>query len=196
MPRKPLSSNDIEKFRASYCETTYRIYKQEGYEAVTMRGVAKSMGCSSMTAYRYFDSKEDVFATLRAAMFHQLAQALEAVPNTMSPLSYLRGLGEAYVDYAQKDPDAYRLLYMVQTDQSGNYPEVAQAQKKTRDLLLNATHRAIESGDIHGNPVFVAHTLWASIHGLVSLDLVNQLTQGAEFNELFPAMMDSILRAD
>jgi hypothetical protein len=40
----------------------------------------------------------------------------------------------------------------------------------------------------------LAHTLWASIHGLVSLDLSLQLNQGANFEVLFAAMLDHILK--
>ncbi len=44
--------------------------------------------------------------------------------------------------------------------------------------------------------VLLAHTLWASIHGLVSLDLSLQLNQGASFEVLFAAMLDHILKDD
>ncbi len=69
MPRKPLTKVEIDSFRTSYCETAYALYQQEDYDAVTMRGIAKVMGCSPMMAYRYFDNKEAVFASLRAILF-------------------------------------------------------------------------------------------------------------------------------
>ncbi len=40
-----------------------------------MRGVAKVLGCSPMMAYRYFENKEDVFASLRANRFHRLDES-------------------------------------------------------------------------------------------------------------------------
>ena len=48
------------------------------------------MGCSPMMAYRYFENKEDVYAALRASLFHRLAQALEDVPQHWT-LAYLDG---------------------------------------------------------------------------------------------------------
>jgi len=194
MPRKPLTQIDIESFRTAYCETAYKLYQQEDYDAVTMRGIAKVMGCSPMMAYRYFENKEDVFASLRTIQFHRLAQALEAVPNTLPPLNYLKALGKAYADFAHEEPHAYRLLYVIYIHQVQAYPEMDRAQKRTQKLLFDATRRAVESGDIHGDPAMLAHAFWASIHGLVSLDLANQLTQGASFDELFPAMLDHIFK--
>lgn len=194
MPRKPLSEIDIESFRDSFCQAAYDLYVREDYDAVTMRGIAKVLGCSPMMAYRYFENKEEVFSTLRAIQFHTLAQTLEAVPTRLSPANYLRELGQAYADFAHESPHAYRLLYLIPIHQDKTYPKVVQAQERTQRVLFDATRRLVGSGEIQGEPVLLAHTLWASIHGLVSLDLANQLTQGASFDELFPAMLDCIIK--
>ena len=194
MPRKPLSQLDIDSFRETYCDAAYALYQREGYDAVTMRGIAKVMGCSPMLAYRYFANKEDVFAALRATLFHRLAQALEDVVAEGSALTYLHELGLAYARFAHEEPDAYRLLYMTHSHQSKAFPDTEDAQKRTGKVLIQATRRAVEAGDIEGDPSLLAHTLWASIHGLVSLDLAGQLTQGASFDELFPAMLRNLVR--
>ena len=196
MPRKPLSQDDIESTRDAYCEAAYELYLREDYEAVTMRGIAKLMGSSPMTAYRYFENKDEVFASLRARLFHRLAQSLENVPETLAPLAYLEALGAAYADFARKEPHAYRLLYVIHLHQARIYPEAERAQGRTRKVLFEATRRAVECGEIRGDPTLLAHTFWACIHGLVSLDLANQLTQGSSFDELFPAMLDGILKGN
>ena len=193
MPRKPLTKIEIENFRDTFCEAAYELYVQKDYDAVTMRGVAKVLGCSPMTAYRYFENKEDVFASLRAIWFHRLAQALEAVPVTTSSVEYMRELGNAYAGFAHETPQAYRLLYMIPVNPLKTYPEAAEAHDRTKKVLFDATRRLVTSGSIQGDPLLLAHTIWASVHGLVSLDLANQLNQGASFDELFPAMMDCII---
>ena len=194
MPRKPLTQSDIENFRESYCDAAYALYQQQGYDAVTMRGIAKVLGCSPMLAYRYFANKEEVFAALRASLFHRLAQALEDVVAEDSALEYLRALGAAYAGFAHDEPDGYRLLYMIHNHRSQAYPDTEDAQKRTRKVLIQATCKAVEAGDIEGDPTMLAHTLWASIHGLVSLDLAGQLTQGASFDELFPALLNGLVK--
>ncbi len=193
MPRKALSQTEIDHFRDEYCDAAYALYCREDYDAVTMRGVAKVMGCSPMMAYRYFDNKEEVFAALRARIFDRLAKNLEAVPVPAAPLHYLHVLAEAYARFAHEEPHAYRLLYVVHLHQLPQYTEAEIAQKRTRDILLRATRLAVESGDLLGDPTVLAHTYWACIHGLVSLDLSGQLTQGMSFEELMPAMMKSLL---
>jgi len=193
MPRKPLTQINIEKFRISFCKAAYELYMLKGYDAVTMRGTAKVVGCSAMMAYRYFEKKEDVFAALRTIHFDCLAETLEDVSDTLSILEYLRNLAKAYAAFAHENPHAYRLLYMTPIDQLKTYPEAVRAQQRTQNVLFDATHRAVKSGGIQGDPVLLAHTLWASIHGLVSLDLSKQLNQGLSFDTLFNAMLDHIL---
>ncbi|WP_373077648.1 TetR/AcrR family transcriptional regulator [Zhongshania sp.] len=194
MPRKPLTDIDIENFRKSYCEQAYALYQQEDYDAVTIRGIAKAMGCSPMMAYRYFENKEAVFALLRATLFHRLADALEAVPLTLPPLEYLTALVVAYAGFAHDEPHAYRLLYMIHVHQAQDYPETELAQKRTRKILFDATRKAIDVGDLQGDATLIAHSIWACVHGLVSLELANQLTQGAGFDQLFPVMLENILK--
>lgn len=193
MPRKKLTQEEITSFRSAYCEAAYKLYQQEDYGAVTMRGIAKVMGCSPMMAYRYFENKEDVFTSLRAIHFHLLADTLEGVSTSQSSLDYLKALGNAYANFAHDEPSSYRLLYVIDIHQIQDHPEMDRAQMRTQKLLLNATRRAVEVGDITGDPVFLAQLYWASVHGLVSLDLANQLTQGSSFDKLFPAMQDSLL---
>jgi AcrR family transcriptional regulator len=194
MPRKALTKTDIECFRDTFCKSAYDLYVSDGYHGVTMRGIAKDLGCSPMMAYRYFKNKEDVFASLRASLFHNLGTVLESVPAEPSSLNYLKELGKAYARFAHNSPHSYRLLYILPIPSPKSCSELEEAQERTKKVLFDATCRAVESGDIDGHPVLLAYTFWASIHGLVSLDLANQLTQGASFNELFPEMLNHLLQ--
>lgn len=191
MPRRPLAKSDISSFRGTFCENAYELYKQSGFDAVSMRGIARQMGCSPMMAYRYFENKEEVFATLRAMLFDRLADKLEAVTARDSALAYLEALGMAYAEFAHDEPFAYRLLYMTHIGQTGCHADTERAQKRTRKVLFVATKAVVAAGEIQEDPTILAHTFWASIHGLVSLDIAGQLTQGVEFGQLLPALLRS-----
>lgn len=195
MSRKSLTQTEIEKFREAYCKKAYELYKLNDYHAVSMRAIAKAMGCSSMMAYSYFENKEEVFASLRATLFSRLAEDLESVQVMPSPLEYLKALGNAYAGFATREPYAYRLLYMIHLHQGRIYPEVEKAQERTQKVLFKATLRALECGAVKGEPIMLAHALWALIHGLVSLNLSDQLNKGVTFDELFPSMLDHLLHS-
>ena len=193
MTRNALTPQEIQDFRKAYCDKAYELYKEQDYQAISMRGIAREMGCSPMTAYRYFENKDAVFACLRAILFHRLADTLEAVPQSPSPTKYLKSLGMAYVQFALQEPHAYRLLYLIQLHPDDHQAAVEEAQSRTRKVLFNATMAVIESGHLQGSPVTVAHAIWGLIHGLVSLELANNLNQGARLTDLFPEVIDNFL---
>jgi AcrR family transcriptional regulator len=56
-PRPPARS---EQTRALIVETALRLFRQNGYEATTMRAIAKEAGVSVGNAYYYFGSKEEL----------------------------------------------------------------------------------------------------------------------------------------
>ena len=70
-----LSSVEIEAFRERIREAAARLFASAGYAAVTMRAVAAEVGCSAMTPYRYFASKEHIFAVVRAEAFRRFRGA-------------------------------------------------------------------------------------------------------------------------
>jgi len=69
MPRAALSQSEVDEFRDALCETATRLFAEQGYQGVTMRALATSLGCSPMTPYRYFENKAEIFEAVRSAAF-------------------------------------------------------------------------------------------------------------------------------
>ena len=53
--------------RRDYIQKAHEIIQQEGIQAVSIRRIAKEMGCSSASLYRYFDNVSELlyYAELR-----------------------------------------------------------------------------------------------------------------------------------
>ena len=45
--------------RRDYIQKAHEIIQQEGIQAVSIRRIAKEMGCSSASLYRYFDNVQN-----------------------------------------------------------------------------------------------------------------------------------------
>jgi hypothetical protein len=54
--------------------------------------------------------------------------------------------------------------------------------------------RYIETGLLEGDARLLAHELWVSLHGLMTLHVANQLVHGYRCEELIGPMLDRILR--
>lgn len=106
--------------RKEYIEKTYEIIEKEGINAVTIRRIAKELGCSSASLYRYFSSREELlyFAELRVltGYINRLNEAQKHWKNVWD--TYV-GIWDCYAREAFSNPEAYNLLFF--TFDSGNF---------------------------------------------------------------------------
>jgi AcrR family transcriptional regulator len=172
MPRT-LSSDDVQQFREAMRRVAENAFATCGAQGVTMRELAKELGCSAMTPYRYFRDKDEILAMVRAAAFNRFAARLEAAARQSSGTDH-SGVGDAYVAFALDEPHAYRLMFDL-TQQDGAYPELAAASQRAWQLLGAHFERLVEAGILEGDPRLIGYAYWASLHGFTMLALANQL---------------------
>lgn len=145
----------------------------DGYDKITMRGLAERIEYSPTAIYVHFADKDALLTELSVCDFLAFTQKLAGgVPVDSTPLERLRFLGQAYIRFAAECPSQYRHLFMTERPLT---PE-AQANKPPEDayaLLLATVEAALAAGDLHPSwadrPHHVAQTLWSTMHGMVAL---------------------------
>lgn len=185
VPRQQLTRDEIEAFRRRAVATATGMFASRGYEAVSMRQLAAELGCSPMTPYRYFTSKQELFARVRTEAFGRFAdrqaRASEAAADARERL---RRLGQAYIDFALDEPEAYRIMFALEQAPTGPYPELEAEQRRGFSYLCDAVAELVAAGLLDGDPLTVAHLLWGQVHGLVSLHLAGKLIMGRSLPDL------------
>lgn len=186
MPRAALQPAGIAAFRRRAGDAATRLFAAHGYEAVTMRAVADALGVSAMTPYRYISGKDELIALVRAAAFRRFAEALErAIARVAEPEERLRVLKRAYLKFASTHADEYRIMFELRGgDDTARWPELAREAARSFGILLDAVRAAVSAGVIEGDPLTIAHLLWAGAHGLASLHLAGRLDQGRSLDRL------------
>ncbi len=180
MPRPALQPAEVDAFRKKAVEAAMHLFAEEGYAAVTMRGLGAALGVSAMTPYRYLSGKDELFALCRAEAFRRFGDRLEAaLAKPGNPIDRLRRLKQAYIGFALEQPDAYRIMFEVRE------PTASEPQAKRAFGCLHRTvAEAVEAGELDGDPLTLAHLFWASTHGLVSLHLAGRLVSGRRLEQL------------
>ena len=201
MPRE-LSASDIEDFRDKLCDAALEIFAEKGVEGLTLREVAARLGVSPMTPYRYFKDKDDILAAVRARAFNDFAQALEnAVTQGKGPIEKSRAAGEAYVDFAFHNAEAYRLMFQVrQEDKEAKDPNLQLALERARATMSYHVKRQIEANVLQGDPELIGYVFWAALHGLVTLELSGNFPKQYSFekvrSETFRALWQGFVRRE
>ncbi len=190
MPRE-LTEEEVGAFRADLCRVAVDLFVERGYAGVTIREIARRIGCSAMTPYRYFSNKAEIFDAVRSECFARFGEWVHAEmathPPDIDPIERMRSLGRSYVSFALAEPRAYRMMFEVERlDPSDAFNE---RDLDTWYLFRDATQAAVEAGAGHGDPEVVAHLYWAGLHGIVALHHANRLELGKSVEDLIePAL--------
>lgn len=175
---KALSDEDIRQFRENMRRVAETAFATRGAQGVTLRELAKELGCSAMTPYRYFRDKDEILAMVRAAAFRRFVAHLERAAQA----SGLRGeastgpaLFDAYVSFALDEPHAYRLMFDLSQPNGAAYPELAAASAQAWSVLTAHFEELVAAGRLEGDPRLIGYAYWSGLHGFAMLALANQL---------------------
>jgi AcrR family transcriptional regulator len=186
VPRIALSPDEIDAFRRRAAEAATRLFARDGYDAVTMRSLADALGVSAMTPYRYLAGKDELFALVRTEAYRRFADRLEdALARAgADPAIRLIRLKQSYVGFAVDEPDAYRIMFELRQPDPVGQSELAAQSRRAFGTLHRTVTEAVNGGVLEGDPLTLAHLLWANTHGLVSLHLAGKLTMGRTLEAL------------
>jgi len=170
-----------EAIRTSLLDAASRLLAAEGPAALTLRRIAADVGCSTTVLYRMFSGKAGLMEALYAEAFERFRRRLAAVPVRPDPLAYLSDLGRAYRANALADRNYYRLMFGEPVPGFQPSDEAVVRAAETFAILEDAVAACAAAGLLGGGePRHVAASLWAAIHGVVSLELAGHLADHAD----------------
>lgn len=171
---KVLSDADIEAFRDRLCAVAEEQFAAHGIDGVTLRDLATALGVSPMTPYRYFKDKDAILAAVRTRAFNRFAEAMEKAEANARKKGGGQP-GEAYIDFALKNPAAYRMIFDTNQPTAFDYPDLVEAMKRAKDTMTAGWKTLKESGRFKGDVELAGHVHWSVMHGAVMLELIGLL---------------------
>ena len=197
MGRPALATDELEAYRDRIVEVATRLFAERGYAGVTFRSLAEGLGCSPMTPYRYFRSKEEIFAAVRSTAYDRFAEVQEeAAAQGADPRERLGALGRAYIRFGVEEPDAYRLMFSLAQPNPGSYPGLRDAELRAWRPLREAIDAAVRSGLLAGEPDVLANVFWSGVHGLASLHVAGKLVHGSNVDQLVEPMLHTLFEGN
>jgi AcrR family transcriptional regulator len=166
-----------------------------GPAAVSLNGIAKTMGMSPGALYRYFDNRDDLLAELVVDAYNDLGEQLEKAAAAANRRTRVRDVARAYRAWALAVPNSYRLIFETTSGSGHNLaPErIVPASQRSMNVFLAALSDAQPEGDsfpLTGRlraqlqqwgaraqtdtppaVLYLALTFWSRLHGFISLEL-------------------------
>jgi AcrR family transcriptional regulator len=211
-----------QELTADIKEVALKQLAQDGPEAVTLRGIARELAISPAAIYSYFASLDDLYSTLIADGFNELAQQVEDAIALYSDRSHqdrmLAGL-LAYRLSAVEHPELFRLLYFSPIPGYEAPPDGPTLDANLRvsaaflALLVDAWQCGV-GPELFSGPYVDSHkfrdrfdleitsdqlrtsvSCWGQFHGLVCLEVGGHINaQWTDPAELYEASMRAMLR--
>lgn len=104
--------------RQDYIQKAHEIIREEGLQAVSIRRIARELGCSSACLYRYFDNLSELlyYAELRTLKGY-INSLNEAEKGWKTMWDIYVGIWDCYSREAFAHPEAYNLLFFTFTNE-------------------------------------------------------------------------------
>ena len=171
-----------------------------GSEHFSLREVARRTGVSAAAVYRHFESKDVLFAAIVGEGFRVFQVFLMRALGEATPLERLRAAGRHYLAFATAHPEHYTVIFMTRETTSRHAKDCGQYRESstTFQFLVDRVRECMAAKVLRtDDPVALAATIWAHVHGLVALRLTGHLRSVGDdeaFAKLFSASVDDLLR--
>jgi AcrR family transcriptional regulator len=175
-------------------EAASELLSKEGASALSVRRIAAAAGCSTMGLYSRFGGKDGVVDELYAEGFERLVEGMKGNVPTDDPVTDLRRAAVCYRESAMANATHYMVMFggavpgFVPSDENH---ELAHAAFTS---LVAKVARCTDAGLFVGSPDQIAELLWASIHGLVMLELVGVNPLESDPTERFDRALDVLFK--
>ncbi|MER6122775.1 TetR/AcrR family transcriptional regulator [Streptomyces sp. NPDC001795] len=138
----------------------------EGWDAVTTRRLAAEIEYSRPVLYSHFKGKDAIMAAVAVQGFDELAGELPAArASASSPREALAAVGRAYADFCEQRPALYDVMFTHAVDLLFATPETPAPLRAASDELRLAVVPLATDED----PGVLTETVWAGLHGLLTL---------------------------
>ncbi|HEX6750418.1 MAG TPA: TetR/AcrR family transcriptional regulator [Longimicrobium sp.] len=189
--------------RAATLDTTRTLLVSEGYENLSMRKIARQVGCSVSSIYEHFAGKDQLVHALIDEGFQRWYDIVAAAAEAPgAPLQRLELHCRRYVEFGLANPEFYEIMYLYHPRSLARFPrELFRRASRSMDVLARLVHDA--APDAFATPAEArihAHAVWAILHGVVSTILAGRLDtridQSAYVGTSIQFAVDSIRRLE
>jgi AcrR family transcriptional regulator len=149
--------------------TTDLLLETGNAKAVSIRSVAERVGVTPPSIYLHFADKDALLDAVCARYFEKLDEEMQqAAAGRTSTLEVLRAQGLAYVRFATKTPELYRIATMGEGNPGS---DVDMALNSSAFMHMRATVQALTDEGIFApnDPTTTALEMWSVAHGVASL---------------------------
>jgi AcrR family transcriptional regulator len=176
-------------------DAAMRLVEERGVDGFTMREVARRAGVSHNAPYHHFEDKAAVVAALAEEGYEMLlADEMASIDPAAPVLMQIRALGRAYVGFAAKHPDRFRLMNRPELRSSDAVTDVQAAGAASEAPLIDAIAHGQRTGVFaQGDAEALALAAWSMVHGLAMIAVDGPMRAQVRSPRQLRSMTDAVV---
>jgi AcrR family transcriptional regulator len=222
---RPTRKKQIQNLQEVIKETAWKQIAEFGAPALSLRAIARELKITAPAIYNYFADRDALVTALIIDAYKSFGdsqlEASDAIPASDVP-GRMRAIGIAYRTWAHTYPQRYQLIFGTPIPgYEAPLMEVLPSAARSLSALVSVVEQlrvagrlnvrsfpevkkeykvSFETwkkygGDVDMLSMSVAMVIWSRVHGIVSLEIANNLPPfGANGDELYLFELDSLAR--
>ena len=174
------------------------LFSEHGVHRVSTRQIAAAVGISQPSLYALFPTKQAIVDEVCEKAFLGLTARMRSVLTPGHGPEVMPDLARVYIDFGLSEPDAYRVAFMIEPphEATDDAPDPAlKAGLTSFAVCRGAIAQAYGAGLGEADIDLLAQSIWASLHGLVSLLIARPMFPWADKATLIDTHIRRLLAA-
>ena len=198
--RKKMDEEQREIIKSKILDSTKTIIESEGFDAVSIRKVAKLAGYTEGNIYNYFDDKDSLVIELVQQGFQRIMKATMA--QIEEGLSLEEQIIQRFIRYTKaaiEMPEYYKKMMLSENAKILEVTSVLNDKtkegKKGIDMLENMIKNGVDTGEfIDEDPALIAKIIWTANFGLTLRLIVEKKSDEKEIVKLVENQLKLIFK--
>ena len=174
-----------EEVRSAILQAAWHIVTAEGWQALSIRKIAEAIEYSVPVIYDHFENKEAILLELTKQGFRILNEELtKAKRRSTDPEKQIEAMAYSYWEFAFDNKAYYQVMYGLGMPSCETVSQISELKTFT-NLVLEPIKNLIEAGNPpHADAMLKLHTFWSMLHGLISINMMNNAHEKQELNQM------------
>lgn len=183
--------------RDNILKVSKKLLTEVGFGKLSMRKIAKRADVTATSIYLHFDNKEELLLDLIDDSIDKLKERLsDEMDSSKDAITQLHDMAKVYINFAIENPQEYEVIYMVRPEEMPKYPKENFSKVRSSFTLLADIIRDGKEKNLFDvdDPIISAYSIWAQLHGVVSVILTKRLDTRIPQEEFINRSVDHILQ--
>ncbi|MGO0062674.1 TetR/AcrR family transcriptional regulator [Brevibacillus fluminis] len=161
-----------EETKNSILTAARQLFANRGYDAVTMREIAKEAGCSHTTIYIYFKDKETLLQQLSMPPLQVLMERMDAlIEQKSAPEEKLEAVSLAFIEFCLANRSMYSLFVNVKAGRVDEQSPQLEINKLRNDIfatLARMVQASLQLAVTDEQLLMCTRIYFYTLHGIVA----------------------------